>query len=390
MQPEKNKILAARILAAVGTALFCLSFVDYLFGDYQDYIRSYAQTFGLSGEHFVSVFSQSALRFTLRLAYVISFVSLFFLERRSVYLCLIAWLGQLVPSAIFSLYSGYPLTGHFISFITLLIYSATIWYCWPVLKPKPAVRYCLTALLMGLCLHTVLFGLLYYSAASAATPPSAEKQEKLWSAIRQGDSDTAKALLNDKTFRPQLKANNCTADSICNLISHAVQESDDVEIIQMLEKAGASLDEQDGGSGDPPIMRAILAKHNKVAEYLATRGISPLKKNNFGIPSFIVACGEGTPALLESMIKAGAPVNMRQKLPDLSENGNHDPVDGITPLMVAAASGRPDLFETLLKNGADPALTDALERTVFDYAKLGASPTIAPKLSELIKSYTEK
>ena len=215
-------------------------------------------------------------------------------------------------------------------------------------------------------------------------------QKELWGEVQAGSVEGVRFILGDRNFHPALRGENCTGNSICNLMSHVAMDNSKVEIVKMLQQAGAPIDEQYGGTGDTPIIRALHAGHIEIAEYLAEQGIDPLKTNRFGVAAFIVASGEGSAKLLDRMVKSGAPVNFRQKLPDILTHDQGRIISGVTPLMVAAASGRMDLVEALLKNGADPSLTDELGRTVRDSVVVGKNPGIEARLIELIKLNSPK
>ena len=147
MGSEKSRIWVGYGTAIIGMGLFGMAFISYCLGDYKHFVSSYAWHEGWAGKHLLSVFIQSALRFTLRLTYVIAFIGLLFLLRWSLYLCAVAWLGQLLPSAILAVLSGRGIdSGHMMSFVSLLIYISLIKYSWPVLKPGGTWRYCVGAL----------------------------------------------------------------------------------------------------------------------------------------------------------------------------------------------------------------------------------------------------
>lgn len=386
---EKYRIYFIYALSLIGSMTFFATFFEYFTGQYSEFVSTYAFREGWHGSAIMEVFTSSSVRFVLRLSYVISFIGLFFLRRWGVYLCLIAWLGQLLPSALFSLLLGHGIDqGHIFSFVSLLAYLAVIALCWPVLKPGRAFRFCGGALLAGLLLHTCFFVYIFTSAQAVAATDDPARQNQLWRAVNNSDTETVRSLLADKEFHPRLAGKGCGPNAICDLISYAAMaKKGDVEIVHMLHQAGSPIDLPDGSSGDTPIIRAMLSGHIDIAEYLAKAGIDPMKVNRFGVSAFVVASGVGSSAILDAMIKSGAPVNFRQKLPDMMAKEGREVIDGVTPLMVAAFSGEIDLIESLLKNGADPSLVDQKGRNAYSYAIFGKNPTIEPKMRELSKRY---
>lgn len=391
----KVRKVTTLVTAAIGILLFLGRFYDYAVHDYREFITSYAYSFGWSDQGVWPVYLASAIRFTFRLSYVVSFIGLLFFQRWSVYLCLIAWLGQLLPSAIFALLSGYGIgEGHISSLILLLGYLGVMVFCWPVLKAGRSFIFCSGALASALLIHTAAFLLLFNNAAlsgghNGRYSEDPEKQEALLKAVQEKDIQTIKSFLDDKDFRPAFRGQNCDQNTICNLISYAAQNGS-LDIVKALHEAGSPIDEQDGGSGDTPIIRALLSGNIGVAEYLAESGADPFKTNRFGIPAFIVASGEGSPHLLELMIKAGAPVNFRQIMPDMVNGVHGKVVGGVTPLMIAAASARLDLAQTLLNHGADASLKDEAGYDVFAYAKISNDAAIETRLMEMIKEADNK
>jgi hypothetical protein len=163
----KTRKITAIIAALIGILLFLGSFYHYAVHDYKAFITSYAYSYGWSGPKIWSVYLASALRFMFRLSYVTSFVGLLFLKRWSVYLCLIAWLGQLLPSVIFFWLSGHGIAGHMTSFVSLLVYIGIVAFCWPALKPGRPFLFCSAALIGALLIHTVAFAVLFSNAAAS-------------------------------------------------------------------------------------------------------------------------------------------------------------------------------------------------------------------------------
>ena len=65
---------------------------------------------------------------------------------------------------------------------------------------------------------------------------------------------------------------------------------------------------------------------------------------------------EATPEAIESLLKAGADIEARDK-------------DGETPLIIAARSNNPEVIEVLLTGGANAKAKNEAGETALDYAK---------------------
>lgn len=212
-------------------------------------------------------------------------------------------------------------------------------------------------------------------------------QNDLWAAVHKGEAQTVEKILGQDGFIPQLKGSDCGHHSICNLISYAAENQKSVEVVKLLVEAGAEIDENDGGSGDTPIQRALLAGNLEIAEYLAEKGVEPLKENRFGVPAFLFAAALGSPKILSAMIAKGAPVDLKWRMPDLVSGKKGVYVEGMTPLMIASFHGRLDLMEELLKSGADPLIRDYKGRNFIGYIKTGKKSEIQAEAITLANRY---
>ncbi len=392
---DRTRKIVAYITAVAGLVIFSSAFIAYVSGDYKSFLATSAWHAGGNTKAAFDAFVASGFRFMFRLGYVLGFVGLFFLRRGAVYLVLIAWLGQLIPAVMYSLYEGYGLNaGHYSSFGSLVVFLGLVSIFWPVLKTKRSLLFCAAGLAAAFLLHCVFFALIFLPARPVAQTNDPAKQGQFMQAVIDGDAAKVKSMLADKSFHPALRGANCDSNTICNLISYAVDEKGSVEVVQMLKEAGSPVDEPDGGTGDTPLMRALFAGRTDIAVYLAAHGANPLTTNRFGVPEFIVAAGEGSSQLLEVMIylTAATTVNMRQTMPDMLageaaiEKHQVAEVRGVTPLMLAAYYGRDDLIKTLLAHGADPALADEKGRRIYDYISAGKKPEIADAVRALVNN----
>src|ERR1700692_1563649 len=123
---------------------------------------------------------------------------------------------------------------------------------------------------------------------------------RLSDAAMQGDKDTVRSLLNQKVDVNAPQGDGTTA-------LHWAAYRDDLEMAKLLLVAGANVQ-------------------------AATRegGITPL----------LMACQNGSAAMIDALLKAGA-------------DSNAVKANGTTPLMMAAASGSVDAVRVLLDHGAN-------------------------------------
>jgi uncharacterized protein len=101
------------------------------------------------------------------------------------------------------------------------------------------------------------------------------------------------------------------------------------------------------GDGMTALHWAALRDDLDMVNLLLSAGASvKAATRNGAITPLFLACGNGNPAILEGLLKAGAGAN--------SVNAN-----GTTPLMTAASSGQPDAVKILLDHGADVKAKEA-------------------------------
>ncbi|MDD3370732.1 MAG: ankyrin repeat domain-containing protein [Alphaproteobacteria bacterium] len=377
----------AYLTAIAGFILFGLSLFKYAYVDYRGLVSAVAWNDSwLSSNAFFAFFS-SGLRLTFRLAYVISFAALLFMKRWSVYLCLIAWLGLLIPGAAVALLNGSNMAPIAFSVAQLVVYCALALFFWKVLEPGNAAGGCTASLVLGLLVHAVTFGTFFHAVRVQVAAYDPIREAALFDAVREGKADAVTEMVRGR-YRYAMKARPCHPGMICHLISYAAQDNDNADIVRALHYAGSPIDKEDGETNDTPLMRALASGNGTVAEYLIGAGADPLKKNRFGVSALAIAVLKGSPQAVEAMLLSGAPVDLQQTMPNFLANGTNreqaaQRVQGITLLMLASYRGEEAMLEKLIAYGADTSLKDSKGRTFKDYAYFGKNPGILTRLDAM-------
>jgi len=138
----------------------------------------------------------------------------------------------------------------------------------------------------------------------------------------------------------------------------------DLEVLRMLEEAGADLREH----SDQPLRSAASGGHVEVVRHLLQRGAVVDAAN----PSHVTALGHAVAFraydVVRMLLEAGA--DPRQA----------DPESGWTPLMNAAMAGDSLMIRILLDAGADPGARDQQGKSAADYARGAGNGDVVPLL----------
>ncbi len=138
------------LLCVIGFALFSYSFFEYASGTYWYFIEN-----SPTGKE---AFLATAIRFSCRLAYPISFIGLWKMKRWGFYLCLVAWLSQLLPSLIYTLVQKGALSSLSFSFVTLCIYIIIPIIYFKKLSSSGSWKTVVFILLAIFTIHSVSYG----------------------------------------------------------------------------------------------------------------------------------------------------------------------------------------------------------------------------------------
>lgn len=152
--------------------------------------------------------------------------------------------------------------------------------------------------------------------------------------------------------------------------------ADRVEEVRSLVTAGADLDTRTvenqwpyTPAGDTPLIQAVKAGAATTAQVLVGLGADLAAANDFGQTALHRAVTNRYPALVESLIGAGAEVNPAEQ---------HY---GWTPLHRAALTGDAGIVDTLLAAGADPEAVLVDGRTPADCAHTNGHTGVIARLA---------
>lgn len=137
-------------------------------------------------------------------------------------------------------------------------------------------------------------------------------------------------------------------------LHYAAQRMDNLAIIDLLIKNGASLDKQNN-KGVTPLMFAMGATAEKNIELLIKNMNNVDQKNINGFSALHIATMSGNTKVLELVIDKTANINQQ------SENG-------VTALMLAVGSNLDGVVKLLVTKGADVTIKNSLGKTALDYA----------------------
>ncbi|XVF31096.1 hypothetical protein REPUB_Repub16aG0116200 [Reevesia pubescens] len=154
-------------------------------------------------------------------------------------------------------------------------------------------------------------------------------------AARQGHTLTAKYLLEHG-------ANPAIPSDLGATALHHAAGIGNIELLKSILAKGVEVDSQ-SDAGTPLVWAAGHAQHDAV-KVLLDHHANPNTETEDNITPLLSAVAAGSLACLDLLIQAGAKVNVI--------------AGGATPLHIAADNGSPELINSLLKAGADPNFLD--------------------------------
>ena len=178
--------------------------------------------------------------------------------------------------------------------------------------------------------HSRLLVLTFFAALTAAAADT-----RLADAAQRGDRAAVRALLQQHADVNAPKGDGSTA-------LHWAALQDDVELAQLLLKAGANPNAATRNGALTPLFMACRNGSAQLIAALLAAGVSANSINANGTSALMAASAAGNPAALQVLLEHGADVNAKEK------------ARGQTALMFAAALNRTDALQLLLKHGADP------------------------------------
>jgi uncharacterized protein len=182
-----------------------------------------------------------------------------------------------------------------------------------------------TSVIRGLCVVMVM--------ATAAYAQTA-KDTRLANAAMSGDKAAVRALLNQ-----QADVNGAQGDGMTAL--HWAAFKDDVELAQMLLKAGADVKAATRVGNITPLFMASTNGNALLIDALIKAGANAKAAKTNGTTALMLAAASGSADAVKTLVDAGADANAR------------DHQNGQTALMFAAAENRPAAIKALAARGAD-------------------------------------
>lgn len=363
---DKWKKIIVRVIAAYVFLGGAFSLLNYFTEAYLAFIRS--------GDP-LSIYLPAALRMTCRIGYPLAGIGLFLLHRWGLWLLVIVWLAQLLPSSIYTLLHSGSLIGHLDSLIEFIVIVGLLFGCRSALKSGKVIKTLLIFLVTVLGLHSALFLTVSRNVDNVTNNTSDRKDptadDYLVTAVYLGDEQAVKKhLSNPDTVKKELDP-ACPAQTRCKPITFAA-ENGNLNILKMLLDAGAN---PDGATsyGDTALIIAIMNDKKSAIDLLLQYKADVNKTNQFGASAFTGAAGMGDVDLVEKLLQHGADINktfpfMNPSTKQVQEN--------TTPLSVAVQMGHLKVVELLLKNKADLYIKDSLGKSAVDYSKQGSNTDI--------------
>jgi ankyrin repeat protein len=368
---DKGKKITVRVIAAYVLLGGALSLLGYVTQAYLPFIAS--------GDA-ASTYVPAALRLTCRIGYPLAGIALFMLHRSGLWLLVMVWLAQLLPSSIFLLLQGGDISRNMGSLIEFGVVVGLLYALRSVLTPGKILKPLALFLVATLALHSIVF---------LMVPKSEQMRSELLGAVYENDEAAVKRLLSDAGIVQRELDPQCPPNTRCKPITFAT-ESGNLNILKMLLDAGA---DPNGATsiGDTPLIIAIMSEQSAALDMLLQYKADVNQMNKFGASAFTGATGMGDYALVEKFLQHGADVNKPFPFRNPITNQVQE---NTTPLSVAVQAAQPEMMKAtdeqtpppevnypkvvklLLENKADASIKDSLGKTAADYATQGSDPEI--------------
>lgn len=196
-----------------------------------------------------------------------------------------------------------------------------------------------------------LFVALCLTVATSATA------SEIADAARRGDKEAVRLLLAEKVDVNARQGDGTTA-------LHWAAYNDDVEMAQLLIRAGASVHAMTRNGALTPLMVAATNGSAAVVQALLTAGANPHVRTTDGATPLMTAAASGSADAVKLLLDQGAEVNAK------------DTARGQTALMFGAAANRAPVIRMLLTRGANVALTSNL--VTLGKLGYGGEPIVEP------------
>jgi len=198
------------------------------------------------------------------------------------------------------------------------------------------------------------------SSASAATSPLAD-------AAMKGDKNAVRTLLQRSADVNTPQVDGTTA-------LHWVVRADDLDLADALITAGAKVSTANR-EGVTPLQLAAINGSAAMIQKLLKAGADPnAALSQYGDSALMMAARTGRPDALKVLVEAGAQVNAKEKW------------GGTTPLMWAVSERHPDAVKVLIDAGADVNARSNLVRPLNGRGFEGRTP-MAPTAEQAIEDF---
>lgn len=186
-------------------------------------------------------------------------------------------------------------------------------------------------------------------SATTAAPKREPVLSELGRAIRSGDVDEVRRLLDDDA-----DPNEAAWDDMPALFAAVASWNGDDRIVRLVLARGADRRHVDPNVGSA-LMLALTRNAHSLAHLLLDEGVPLRATNDGGATALHMAAFTGDAGMVLCLIDRGVPIDVRS-----FPQG--------TPLRAAADAGRREVVELLMARGADPEAVDVFGKTPADYA----------------------
>src|SRR5262245_37510914 len=175
-------------------------------------------------------------------------------------------------------------------------------------------------------------------------------------AAMQGDRATVQALLKQNADVNAAQGDGTTA-------LHWAASRDDVQMAELLVKAGANVKATSRIGGITPLMMACQNGNAAMARLLLDAGADAKASSGTGTTALMLAAAAGNVEVIRTLLERGAEANAKDK------------TNGQTALMFAAALNRADAIKVLAQHGAELNVTSTVLEPAVAAGARGAQGT---------------
>jgi ankyrin repeat protein len=139
------------------------------------------------------------------------------------------------------------------------------------------------------------------------TPPTKQNVNGFFKAIDECDVNKVQDMLKNNRHLVNSEADRW------NPLTRAASYKGCIEIVKLLLKYGADINQRDGRDGRTPLTTALEDGKDKIAKFLLEAGADPNKADNDDITAMYIAVYNNVIPLAKLLLKHGADINKRVK-----------------------------------------------------------------------------